>query len=302
MIEVRKLRHIVALAQAGSYARAAQALNISQPALTRSIQSVEQRFGVLLFDRGRRGVTLTATGRRIAAEGQLLLRDAEALERNLRLLGESRLGDISFGVDPLAAGVFLVDVLAFVGAKYVGLNLEAVVQDAAVLEQRLLDHEVEFLIIPRGTLSDTPHIVQEALLTVRAGLLVRPGHPLAGRGRVSVDDVARFPLIGGRLPEHVKHSGGENVFWRAATIRCDDYGLMREVAMRSDAIWLASPALASRAGEPPTLVELPVEQETLIPRAEFVIAAFKGLSRSPAASMLIGKFKELSAELATRVV
>ena len=296
MIETRKLRHIVALADTRSYARAAQALNISQPALSRSIQSVEQRFGVRLFDRGRRGVTLTPTGSQVLGEAQQLLRDAETLERNLKLLGSSKMGDLSFGLDPLAAGIFLPDALAFLGRNYVDLHVQAVVQVTTVMERQLLAHEIEFFITPGGALSDSPLIAREDLSSVRVALLVRRGHPLLGRDGVTLADLTGYPLIAGNLPEHVKRTGGGHPLWRAATIRCDDYGLMRDVALRSDAIWLACPALASGPGEESTLVELPIDQLTPLPRAELVVASLKGLSRSPSAAMLLAKLKALSAD------
>lgn len=300
MIETRKLRHVVVLAEAGNYARAAEALNISQPALSRSIQSVEQHFDVVLFDRGRRGVTLTTIGRRVVAEAQALLRGAETLERNVQLMSASKLGGISFGADPLCAGVFLSDILAFLGDRHVGLHVQAVVQVATVLERQLLAHDIEFFIAPSGSISDSPHIVQQSLLTLRVALLVRPGHPLLDRGRLSLGDIGLYPLVAGNLPEHVKRLGGGNALWRAATIRCDDYGLMRDVALRSDAIWLASRALAGGPNEASTLVELAVDDSLPLPTADIVLASLKGLSRSPTAEMLLSKIEQLSADLEKR--
>lgn len=297
MLEPRKLRHIVVLAETRSYARAAVALNISQPALSRSIQSVEQRFGVRLFDRGRGGVTLTATGTRILGEAQRLLRDTETLERNLKLMGASKMGDLSFGLDPLSAGVLLPEALAFLGREYVDLSVQAVVQVTTVLERQLLAHEIEFFVTTSEQLSDSPLIALEGLSKVRVALLARRDHPLAGRDAVTLADLAGFPLIAGSLPDHVKRTGGGHPIWRAATIRCDDYGLMREVALRSDAIWLSSPALAMVAGEAAALVELAVDAESRLPEVEFVVASLKGLLRSPSAVMLLAKLKALGADL-----
>ena len=299
MLDSRKLRHIVAVADAGSYARAAEVLNISQPALSRSIQSVEQRFGFLLFDRGRRGVTLTPSGRRIVADARKLLRDGETLERNMKLMGVSELGDVSFGLEPLCAGLFLADLLAFLGQFHVGLNVQASVQIAMELERLLLAHEIELFVTPLGIVSDSREIEHVHLLTVRVALLVRPKHPLLTRRRVSLDDLARYPFIAGSMPKEAAQMGLDDPLWRAATIRCDDYGLMGDVALRSDAIWLACPAL-SRRGEKQALVELPLDSRTPMPEANIVIASLKGLSPSPAAVVLRKKLLELSAALHRR--
>lgn len=291
MLDPRKLQHLVAIAKAGSYARAAEALNISQPALSRSIQSVEQRYNIQLFDRGRRGVTLTPSGRRILADAQRLLRDAETLERNMKLMGASELGDISFGLDPLCAGIFLADVLAFLGERHVGLHVQAFVQVATELEYRLLAHEIELFVTPRALVSASPHVEQFPLLTVRVALLVRSGHPLLAQESVAFDDLGHYPFIAGITPKELEN----DPIWRTATIRCDDYGLMGDVALRSNAIWMASAELASRGGGP-ALVELPLNSETPMPETEIVIATLKGLSPSPAAVVLRKKLIQLSTD------
>lgn len=294
MLDSRKLRHIVTLAEAGSYARAAEALNISQPALSQSILTVEQRFGIRLFERGRRGVTLTPSGRRIVADARKLLRDTETLERNMKLLGTAETGDVGFGFDPLCAGIFLVDVLAFFGQRHAGLKVQAFVHAATELERQLLAHEVELIVIPGSLLSDTRHIEQVPLLTVRVALLVRPGHPLLAQPSVSLDDLAPYPFIAGSMPRQVERMEIDHPLWRAATMRCDDYGLMGDVALRSDAIWMASAALANRGSDKPALVELSLDERTPMPETEIVIASLKGLTPSPPAMVLRDKLLELS--------
>lgn len=298
MLDSRKLRHIVAVAEAGSYSRAAELLNISQPALSQSILAVEQRYGLQLFDRGRRGAVLTSSGRRIVADARRLLRDTDTLERNMGLMGQAEIGELTFGLDPLCAGIFLADLLAYLGERHVGLNVHAFVQGTGELERLLLAHEIELFVTPPGLLADTSQIEQVTLLTVRVALLARPGHPLAGKKRVSFDDLARYPFIAGSMPKEAGRLGLDDPLWRAATIRCDDYGLMGDVVLRSDAIWLASAALASRGSETPELVELPpLENQTPMPATEIVIASLKGLSPSPAAQVMQKKLIQLCDQL-----
>jgi len=298
MLDSRKLRHIVAVAEAGSYARAAEALNISQPALSQSIRSVEERFGIQLFDRGRRGATLTSSGRRIVADARRLLRDTDTLERNMALLSKAELGDLSIGFDPLCAGIFLADLLADLGERHAGLRVQAIVQGSSELERRLHAHEIELLVTPNALLSDTSPIDQVALLTVRVALLARPGHPLNQKKCISFDDISRYPFIAGSMPKEANRLGLDDPLWRAATIRCDDYGLMGDVVLRSNAIWLASAALANRGGETPELFELPpLETQTPMPNTDIVIASLKGLSSSPAAQLVHKRLIELGGRL-----
>ena len=296
MLDSRKLRHITALAEAGSYARAAERLNISQPALSQSIQAIEQRFGIQLFDRGRRGVTLTPSGRWVLADARKLLRDTETLERTMRLLSTAQLGEVRFGLDPLCAGIFLVDVLTFLGEHHAGLKVDAAVHAATELERRLLAHETDLIVVPRQLLTNAAQVEELPLLSVRVALLVRPGHPLLARGgRISIDDLAGYPFIAGSSPRELERMSIDHPLWRAATIRCDDYGSMGDVAMRSDAIWMASAALASRGNGQPALVELALDERTPMPQTDIVVAWLKGLSISPAATLIRDWLLELAA-------
>ena len=77
MFDMRRLRHALALAEHRNFARAAAALHITQPALSRSIQALEEGMGVLLFDRSPRDVEPTAFG-------ELVLRHARGLELSSR--------------------------------------------------------------------------------------------------------------------------------------------------------------------------------------------------------------------------
>ena len=80
-LELQQLRQVIALAEHGSFVRAAAALHISQPALSRSIQNLEQRFGSELFLRSSGGVVPTDVGRLYLERARDLLRMADELDR-----------------------------------------------------------------------------------------------------------------------------------------------------------------------------------------------------------------------------
>jgi DNA-binding transcriptional LysR family regulator len=99
-MELRVLRSFLSLAEQGHYGRASRALHLSQPALTKQVQQLEEEIGAPLLVRGRQGAQLTPVGRHFAQEVSLLLRHADrVLDRGRRAargeLGELRLG---FGV------------------------------------------------------------------------------------------------------------------------------------------------------------------------------------------------------------
>ncbi|MCP9948238.1 LysR family transcriptional regulator [Actinomadura madurae] len=107
MIDLSKLRHAVAVAAAGSYTAAAQTIPISQPALTRSIQSLERQYGLTLFERDKSGTRLTPDGIRFISQSERLLRHAQALEEDIQRLAAGHGATISFGIGPASAFTFL---------------------------------------------------------------------------------------------------------------------------------------------------------------------------------------------------
>src|SRR5690554_6103639 len=77
-IDLRKLNHALAIAEAASYARASERLHLTQSALTRSIQALESELGLQLFDRGKSGVRPTVDGEKILDRARYLLLQARA--------------------------------------------------------------------------------------------------------------------------------------------------------------------------------------------------------------------------------
>ena len=95
-----RLRQFVALAEHGSFGKAAVTLNISQPALTKSIRTLETALGVRLFDRHSRGVLLTDFGNLVVSHTKdLVAREAELL-RDIRLLADLDVGHLSVWLGP----------------------------------------------------------------------------------------------------------------------------------------------------------------------------------------------------------
>ena len=106
-MNLRRLAHIVALAERRNFARASEEVHLSQPALTRSIQAAEAELGLRLFDRGTTQVTPTPAGEFVIERARRLVFDGRCLKRDVDLYRDRKLGDTAFGVGPFPAATFV---------------------------------------------------------------------------------------------------------------------------------------------------------------------------------------------------
>ena len=106
-LELQQLRQVLALAEHGSFVRAAAALHISQPALSRSIQNLERRFGSDLFLRSSSGAVPTDLGRLYIERARDVLRMADELDREAVSHGNLRTGRVAVGGGPFPADAVL---------------------------------------------------------------------------------------------------------------------------------------------------------------------------------------------------
>ncbi|WP_341990160.1 LysR family transcriptional regulator [Azorhizobium sp. AG788] len=203
MIELKRLRQIIVVSETGSFAQAAKLLNLSQPALSRSVQELERQLGAPLFDRGNRQVRLTEIGALVVHDGQDILRRATALERAIQDKRGAQAGTIVFGsglysnmkLMPAAVSAFAADhprvQLNFISGGW---------RDC----RDLLDRGVMDLFIGEQIEPDDDHRFSQRALKQRQGaIVVRKDHPLCGLEACTVDAVARYPFAGARLPERI---------------------------------------------------------------------------------------------------
>src|SRR3546814_582200 len=110
-VDLRKLHHAVVLAEMRSFVRAALHLNITQSALSRSIQSIEVSTGVRLFDRDRTGVWPTAHGQLFLERARSVLREAQGLDEMLHALAGTDIGVVRVGLGPALASIVVPSLL-----------------------------------------------------------------------------------------------------------------------------------------------------------------------------------------------
>jgi DNA-binding transcriptional LysR family regulator len=230
-MDLRKLRHAVILAEEGSFARAARRLNLTQPALTRSIQSLEALLGLRLFDRSSAaGVTPTNDGRRVLEHARSLLRQEASLLGEAALLARGETGRVAFGLGPMLTPT-LGPVLSGVLSDGARLNIRVEIEAVHTLEHLLLDGRIDFFIADGSRAAANPQLQVDPIRTVPAGFFVRAGHPLAGGTALEPDDLAPWPLASPALDAALGYSP-------AQVIACEDCHALTAVVLASDAVMI----------------------------------------------------------------
>ncbi len=123
MIDLRRLRHFVSVAEHLHFGRAASALSLSQPPLSRSIRALEEELGAPLFARTKRRVTLTAAGATLLPEARQVLRQVDALQRGAGRLAAGEIGTLGLGFITSAAYNVLPQLLPEFHRRYPGVRL-----------------------------------------------------------------------------------------------------------------------------------------------------------------------------------
>jgi DNA-binding transcriptional LysR family regulator len=246
-LELQQLRQVLALAEHGSFVRAAASLHISQPALSRSIQNLERRFGSDLFVRSSSGAVPTDLGRLYIERARDVLRMADELDREAVSHGKLRTGRVAVGGGPFPADAVLGRAAGNFVGQHPGVSVKVQARDWDELAHRLRSRELDFFVAETSTLNREPDLEVMPLPADHPVYLVaRAGHPLAGRSGVSIEDALEWPLATpGRVPPRLLDpllSAHRAASKRTAiprplpSIECNSIATVKRVVTNSDAI------------------------------------------------------------------
>jgi DNA-binding transcriptional LysR family regulator len=200
MIELRLLQQVVALALHKNFARAAEALHLTQPALSRSIAGLESTLGERLFNRTPKGVEPTDYGEALLARAQKLLDEAAELERELKLFRGLEVGALTIGAGPYPTAMSVGRAAGQLMAKHPGLRINVNVIDPRALITALLQRELDLVIVDIALADRISGLEIEPLPRHPIVLYCRPGHPLLDEPILTAEKVLAYPIAGPRLP------------------------------------------------------------------------------------------------------
>lgn len=192
-LDVHGLQAFARIAELGSFQKAAQALHLSQSALSRRISKLETDLGVRLLDRTTRRVRLTAVGRDFLPQARRLIEELETSITGLRDMAKHGSGQVALACVPTAAMHILPPVIRDYSAKHPDNRIRILDVHANEVLQAVLRGEAEFGLTLSGP--DEPEIETEALFDDPFVLACHKDHPLAKRKTVKWAELAAHRVI-----------------------------------------------------------------------------------------------------------
>ncbi|WP_374299460.1 hydrogen peroxide-inducible genes activator [Paracoccus sp. (in: a-proteobacteria)] len=162
-ITLRQLRYFLALAQQGHFTRAAEMMNVTQPALSMQIRALEEELGAPLVERTAAGVLLTPQGRALQDHARQVMGAMAGLEQGMRQPGQG--GRLMLGMIPTVAPYLLPEALPVLRAQDIGRDLHLREAQTDRLVDELVQGRLDVAVV--ATAPDTDDLVATPLFTDR---------------------------------------------------------------------------------------------------------------------------------------
>ena len=290
-MDLKRLHHLVVLADLKNFCRAAEKCHLSQSAFSRSVQAAEEELGLQLFDRGPLEVRCTDAGEFVVARARKLVFESRCLDRDVSLYRERLIGDLALGVGPYPAATMIPSLLTDLRTRFAGVKVRVEVNNASYLAEHLRAEELDFYIADRRNIDATSDFDVTLIGRLSGGFYVRSGHPLLSSPTVNGPDLMPYGLASVRVPEVILRQLAPVMGFPDGTLlplalECDDLNLLKTVAMNTDTVLACADTATTQEVETAKLFRLVVAG--LPPMfSDMGVVSLKGRSFSPMAQFAV---------------
>jgi DNA-binding transcriptional LysR family regulator len=194
-MDLKLLQYAVILAKHRHFGRAAAALRISQPTLSRNIATLEKQLGLRVFERSHRDVVATPAGDDVLKMANELVARAEAISNRLELVRDGRGGRLR-----VAAGAYVHDIAVQPAAielinAHPSIRLELLEREWTAVGAMLMTDRIDFAVFDIASLSGMPTLRVESLGTLQGVYFCRASHPLLKKKSLQPADIRNYPFV-----------------------------------------------------------------------------------------------------------
>ena len=297
MIELRYIRHLIAAATYPTVQDAADAVHITQPALTKSIARFEEELEAKLFERRGRRLVLTELGHRMVRRGEELLRHVQELEEEVALWKNIGTGEVSIGVDAEVELGLLPRVLEVFVPAHSGVKVMVRSGHTEALLPALVAGELHFLVADPEVAYELADLEIRELAADPIAAAVRPNHPLAESPDISPHAMMSHPVAGAFTAPRYSHftakeSRMEGIKPLQPSLISDNYEVLVRLAATSDTIVIGPRHLLESYQATGVVKVMPWDLHGPLTNPSLIHS--KGRYFSPAAERLIELFEQFA--------
>ena len=194
-IDLRLLRLAKALADRGSFSRAAEALGMAQPSLSRGIQELESRVGAPLFVRSRQGNELTDFGRIFMQHAENILQHSRHLEQDIALVKGLDSGEVSLAMGPYACDALATRCILAFSRSTPSHRIRIAHAEPGAALRMLRDRKIDLLVVENSIVKEDDIEQVESLAPLAGQVLVREGHPLLRLAKPELEDILEYSFL-----------------------------------------------------------------------------------------------------------
>lgn len=297
-MNLKHLAHWLALAETGSFSRAAEKLHITQSALSRSIQVLEEELGVLLVDRVGKKNELTPLGLSVLERARRIVHEAQELKQGAALLQEGGLGSLRVGLGSGPGAMLMTPWLCYMAKHHPTVQVSVSRGPTELQLIQLRERQLDALVVDVRRVAAAPDLNMSHVVELQAGFVCRQGHPLLKRypGPVPFEALLDYPVASTPLSQEVArllvdHFGPKANPEQLTTLQCEEVASLIDVVHQTDAIFLgimgaarqclADGSLVALAMDPPFRASARLALITLAGRTELpVMSVFRSFVKN----------------------
>lgn len=221
-----RLKVFQTVAKFGSYTRAAKELKISQPAVTKHIQELEQQYQNKFFERIGTSIRITAAGERLLSHANRILDAYNWLHYDIHQLNNEIAGELRIGAGATVSQYILPAILAQFVKKHPGIKFKIVEGYSEEIEQSLLNHQIDIGITEKHLLDN--NFVVTPFFKEKVVAICAPNCAIAANNHLSTNELRKIPLV-------MREVGSGSIDLLEATIsksklRLSDFNIMVNMA------------------------------------------------------------------------
>ena len=300
-MELRDIRYFAVVAENQNIGRAAEALELSATALSKSLRRLEKSVGAKLVKRAPNGIALTAVGAALFARIGPLRAMLNDVRHEATELAVGHAGHVHVGAGPGAPEHFLANACISLSRENSRITLKVSILQDDVLMELLLKGEIDFFVV--GTRTASPHAVQACLYSDQYVIIASAAHRLARRKKITLADLAgeRWASAASTLrpqwEQLFRALESKGLPLPSVTLETNSLAVRTAAIAQSNYLGISSRQFLGQQGRKFRLVELPVKEVAHHVRHMSIIYRKDGYL-SPAARRLIEILKAQAIELA----